>query len=118
MSLPPILRPKKAAIGEAGRRSEKRLGKALGARPRPASGAMPGAKGDLALPTVLLEAKSTTAASLTLKHDWLIKIATEARAENKQPALAVSFTDAQGRPVKDGEWVLMPLRRWRELTGD
>lgn len=101
-------------IGGAGRASEARLARKLGGRRRPASGAMAGAKGDFELPGVLLEAKSSTGDSIALKRLWLAKIAAEARAEGKVPALAVSFTYEDGRPVPDGEWVCVPLWLWRE----
>ena len=47
--LPYMLRRNQHRIGKAGRKSEERLVKQLGARARPASGAMPGAKGDIDL---------------------------------------------------------------------
>lgn len=105
-------------IGNAGRASEKRLSKALGGRARPASGAMVGAKGDIALGNTLMESKSTTSASMSLKLDWLVKIGNEARAEGKSPALSVSFTNGAGNPWRDGEWVLIPLHVWKERCGE
>jgi hypothetical protein len=106
------------SIGKAGRASEKILAKKLGSRPRPASGAMEGAKGDVDLKTVLLEAKSSTGASISVKHAWLSKIAHEARSEGKSPALAVSFVTGDGRPVREGEWVMIPMWLWREKCLD
>jgi hypothetical protein len=76
---------------------------------------MPGAKGDIDLGQVLLEAKSTTQASMGVKLDWLLKIAREARAEGKSPALSVSFVDPQGQPSLDGEWVMIPMHRFKEM---
>lgn len=103
-------------IGKAGRASEQRLTKELNGRARPASGAMDGAKGDIDLGQFLLECKSTTNNSLSIKLDWLIKITREAMSEGKPPALSVSFVDPQGKPVDAGEWVLIPLYKFRELT--
>ena len=97
--LPYMLRRQQHRIGKSGRKSEKRLTRDLEGRERPASGAMPGAKGDIDLGQVLLEAKSTTQASMGVKLDWLPKIAKEARAEGKSPALSVSFVDEQGQPL-------------------
>ena len=114
--IPYLLRRNQHKIGKAGRKSEQRLVKSLGGRGRPASGAMEGAKGDIALGAVLLEAKSTTNESIALKHAWLVKIGKEARSEGKMPALAVSFIKADGIPVMDGEWVLIPMHKFKEIT--
>lgn len=109
MSLPPyLLRQQQHKIGKAGRKSETRLAKALGGRARPASGAMQGAKGDIAFTEFLMEAKSTTSASLGLKHEWLVKIAKEALAVGKRPVLAVSFVLPDGNAIKDGDWCCVP----------
>jgi len=117
MAMPPYLaRRQQHRIGKSGRKSEDRLSKTLGGRSRPASGAMDGAKGDIGVGQFLIEAKSTTSLSMSLKLDWLVKIAQEARAEHKEPALTVSFVRPDGMPVKDGEWVLVPMARWRELV--
>jgi len=96
--------------------SEARLSVRLSGRQTPASGAIVGAKGDVVLPTFLLEAKSTTANSMVLKLDWLAKIHNEARSLSKEPALAVSFTTGDGKPVKNGAWVLMTEAMFKELT--
>ena len=99
---------KESRIGSTGRRSEARLAQRLQGRLQPASGAMAGAKGDVSLPEVLLEAKSTTAGLLPVRHAWLAKIAKEARAAGKIPALGITFTTGDGRPVPDGAWVAVP----------
>lgn len=106
-----------AVIGLAGRESERLLAKDLGGRLRPASGAMEGAKGDIVLPDILVEAKSTTGKQIALKHHWLGKIAHEARNEGRRAALTISFVTGDGRPVADGEWVLIPLQRFKEIEG-
>ncbi|MCL4743814.1 MAG: hypothetical protein KJZ83_00215 [Burkholderiaceae bacterium] len=102
-------------IGKSGRKSERRLAHQLATRPRPASGAMEGAKGDMDLGTVLLEAKSTTQVSMAVKLDWLAKISKEARSEGKMPALSVSFVKPDGTPLLDGEWVMVPLHKFKEM---
>ena len=99
---------KESRIGSTGRRSEARLAQRLQGRLQPASGAMAGAKGDVSLPDVLLEAKSTTGGLLPVRHAWLAKIAKEARAAGKIPALGITFTTGDGRPVPDGAWVAVP----------
>ena len=114
--IPYLLRRSQHKIGKPGRRSEQRLNRELGGRARPASGAMEGAKGDIDLGPVLLEAKSTTNASMALKHSWLVKIGKEARSEGKTPALAVSFINPDGSPIMDGEWVLVPRHKFEEMV--
>lgn len=101
-------------IGKAGRKSEKKLTKKLGGRETPASGAMQGAKGDIDLDTVLMEAKSTLNASFSIKHEHLSKIAREARRADKSPALSVSFVNQEGKAHPDGEWVLVPMWLWKD----
>lgn len=104
------------AIGKAGRASEKRLAKSLGGRARPGSGAMDGAKGDIEIGEFLLEAKSTTGKSMSISFEWLAKIGREARREGKTPALAIAFVTEDGRSVTDGEWVLVPMHLFKELS--
>lgn len=116
--IPPVLRRQEARpVGSAGTVSEKRLAMRLGGRQTPASGAMEGAKGDVVLPDVLMEAKSTVNDSMSLKLDWLAKIAAEARTEGKRPALAVTFTTGDGRPRSDGAWVMVPEWVWKDMQG-
>lgn len=111
---PYLRRQARHALGKAGRASEKRLARELKARARPASGAMTGAKGDIDLGTVLMEAKSTTSKSMSLQLEWLAKIANEARSEDKTPALAISFVRPDGTTVMDGSWVCVPRYVWEE----
>lgn len=114
---PYLKRRQKHAIGKAGRASEQILARQMKARGRPASGAMEGAKGDIDLGTVLLEAKSTTRNSMGLKLEWLAKISREARSEGKSPALSISFVTPDGRPLTDGEWVAVPRHVWEASVG-
>jgi hypothetical protein len=102
-------------IGGTGRLSEARLSKQLGGRLTPASGAMLGAKGDIDLGSVLMEAKSTISETMALKFDWLSKISQEARNVGKTPALAVSFVNQQGKPWMDGDWVMLPRHVFKEI---
>jgi hypothetical protein len=113
--VPFLKRKTQHRIGKSGRKSEVRLTRQLGGRARPASGAMEGAKGDIDLGEILLEAKSTTGASIGVKHSWLAKIGKEARSEGKMPALALSYVNEDGSPVMDGEWVCIPLHKFKEL---
>ena len=102
-------------IGSVGRLSERQVAAKLGARVTPASGAMEGAKGDMSLDDYLLEAKSSVNKSFSLKHEWLEKITQEALPLGKTPALTVSFTDGSGRPIRNGDWVLIPLTEFKEM---
>lgn len=114
----PFLRRKAGhKIGRSGRASEKRIAKQLDVRTQPASGAMEGAKGDIVLGNVLIEAKSTINASITIKHSWLSKVNQEALSTGKSPALLVSFVTEDGRPVRCGEWAMIPMWQFREIFG-
>lgn len=107
-------------IGDTGRLAESRLARQLGGTQTPASGAVPGAKGDIRVGGFLVEAKSTVGGSLSVRHDVLLKIALEARDQARVPALAVTFTTGDGRPVRHGSWVMVSqaefeaYREWRE----
>lgn len=114
MSKIPYLRRGQDRIGESGRKAERKLARRLAGRARPASGAMEGAKGDIDLDEFLMEAKSTVKDSTAIKYGWLSKIAHEARNMGKKPALALSFVNHAGEPVRDGAWVMVPLHVWEE----
>jgi hypothetical protein len=101
-------------IGTAGRKSEKLLAKRLGARLTPASGAA-NAKGDMRREGWLIEAKSTVSGSMSLSYAWLSKIMGEAMAAGRKPALAITFTDREGRPVSRGSWVMIPEIEYQSL---
>lgn len=113
--IPFLRRQNQHKIGKAGRKSEVRLAKDLKGRARPGSGNMEGAKGDIDLGAILLEAKSTINASMSLKLDWLLKIAHEARSEGKTPALSVSFVMPDGKAIMDGDWCLVPMYVMKEF---
>ena len=113
--LPYMRRKTQHKIGRSGRKSEQRLTKDLEGRARPASGALAGAKGDIDLGPMLLEAKSTTQESMGVKLSWLLKIAREARAEGKSAALAISFVNEEGQPLLDGEWVCISKQKFQEM---
>jgi len=105
-------------IGRLGRESERRLSGRLPGRATPASGGLEGAKGDHYVDDYMVEAKATSAASMTLKRDWLDKVSREARSAGKTPALAVTFVTGNGSPRKSGAWVMVPEWRFRELLED
>jgi len=112
---PYLARKRGQRIGDPGRASERRLARRLGGRQIPGSGA--GAeKGDIDLPAFRVEAKSTTGSSLGLQYRWLSKIVDEARMAGKSPAVALTFTHADGRPVPDGRWIAIREEEFRRLT--
>lgn len=102
-------------IGKSGRKAEKRTVKRLGAKEQLASGATAGLKGDMALEHALIENKSTVNASFSVKHAHLAKIAREAAADGKAPALAFQFTHPNGIPLPYGAWVMLPEWLYMEL---
>jgi hypothetical protein len=108
---------KSRIIGTAGRQSEKRFAKRIGAKLTPNSGATAHSKGDMHTSAFLIEHKSTSSNSLGIQRDWLLKISHEALHTNKTPALAIAFTNKDGAPLTDGEWVAIPVRIWKELFG-
>jgi len=102
-------------IGEAGRRAERRSSRRAGGRPRPASGAMPGAKGDDERGDFLVEHKATERESMSLRFEVLAKIGGEAVAEGKTPALQIVFCTGSGRPRRGGSWIMVPEHVFEEM---
>lgn len=108
-------------IGHAGRVSEKRVAGLLGARLQPASGALPGAKGDSRLDTLTakyrIESKSTTASSMKFEKVWLDKISREAIHHQQIPLVTISFVRADGTAASElnPDWVMMPRHVFQEL---
>lgn len=99
-----------------GHLSEMHVAKRLGAEQTAASGAVAGYKGDLKWNRLMIECKSTVNASMSVKLAWLHKVAREARAEEETPALHLNFVTEDGRPVKDGSWVMLRERDFKELV--
>ena len=64
----------------------------------------------------LVECKKTEKASLSVKWDWLRKIAAEANAQQKEPALAIEIQGGKGDPLCDRNWIAVPLRVFERLT--
>lgn len=99
-----------------GQKGERKAAKRLGGRNRPGSGSLDGAKGDIMLSEFLVENKTTEHKSISIKLDWLEKIAREAREEGKAPALAVQFVDRQGNSMRHARWVMIPEDEFKEMT--
>jgi hypothetical protein len=89
-----------------------------GSRLTRASGSLEGDPGDIEVGDFLIEHKSTVKFSIRLLLDWLLKIASEARARGKKPALQITFCTGDGRPRRNGQWLLVPKYVWDELTED
>lgn len=104
-----------SSIGKTGLKSEARIAKGLGAKQTLASGAMQGMKSDMVLDTVRIESKSTTTNTLSIQYGWCIKITEEAMKYGQTPALTLSFTETDGKPRKFGEWVAIPIHKFKEL---
>lgn len=92
-----------------GRQSEKRIAKDIGADLTIASGAF-GDKGDMMISNMLIESKSTATKTLSLKHEWLDKIAREAMHTGKIPALVFSYCTDEGLAKPNGDWVALPAK--------
>lgn len=103
-------------IGHNGRVAENDLAKRLGGRTRPGSGNIAGAKGDVVLPTFLVENKATETKTMSLKQDWLLKIYFEALEQGKTPALSFQFTNDAGKTDKNDRWVVITEAAFKELT--
>lgn len=80
------------------------------------SGASPKSKGDLRHPGFLIECKATRKKSLPVRLHWLVKIAREALAAGRDPALMVQFlSDEEGNTQPGGRWVMLPEAVWLSL---
>lgn len=77
------------------RRQEKKIASKIGGRTRPASGAIPGMKGDVISKRCLVEAKRTDKTQITLKKAWLEKIRDEAFQARRMPVLAIQFRESE-----------------------
>jgi hypothetical protein len=95
------------------KKHEDRLAKKLGGKRLPRSGGLSWsrwdsttAQGDLSTKELHLEHKRTDAASMSVKKDWLEKVADGARRTGKDPGLMITF-EKKGVPPMD--WVMIPL---------
>ncbi len=113
---PYLQRRKKDGPGASGVKSERKTAKRIGGQQTKFSGAMPNARGDISLPEFLVEAKSTKLITMRLELTWLVKILREAMKENKEPAVTLTFTTANGDPLVGGTWVLVPESVFRKIS--
>lgn len=116
----PYMERRKGVKGKMapGKAAEKKVTKRLGGKQTRASGADPGDKGDVVLRDYLVEVKSTTKGTMKLDLGWLRKITMEAIAKGKTPALNVQFITSDGRPWRDGSWVMVPEDVFKEIADE
>lgn len=104
---PPSKRDKRIA-----QRQERGLAEDTGGRRQPASGALPGAKGDVRKRGVYRgESKFTRNKSFPLTRQLLDKISGEC-GHGEYPVLDVNFVDANGR--SQDRWVCLPYDTWKD----
>lgn len=96
------------------RAQEKRLAKRLEGRRQPASGALPGKKGDvLSGADLMIEAKTTGMQSYRIEENDLITLSNNAAIEAREPVLVVQFEEMpSGTP---NEWAAIPMSFFQEL---
>jgi hypothetical protein len=117
-----VARKGKLGAGDClGKYTESRTMARIGAKATANSGATDGDKGDgVFLSPALafrLEHKQTIKDSLSVKHEWLLKISHEANSLNQVPALQLLFTDKSGVVRREGAWVAIPEADFLRLTG-
>jgi len=123
-----VKRNRQAAV-RMSRRQEQRVADALGGRRVPGSGSglsatgafgaigrKAGRKGDVEAGPLLVEAKATCRASISVKRAWIEKIAAEAVIVGKTHALALAFNPPGGGEPLDliavpPEWLRAVMRR-------
>lgn len=91
--------------GRSGKRYEKKTAKSLKGQLQSGSGSKD-KKGDIVLNDILLELKSTTHASFSLKKEYLQKIKKAALEQNMIPILMFAFVNGNGEPLE--EWACVP----------
>ncbi len=96
--------------------TERRLAQDLGGHRVPASGAVDGMKGDVTTKDFLIDSKETGSKSIIISATQLNKISKEAREVGKNPALQIQLGQVQLGTSR--QWVMIPLRVFKELTED
>ena len=89
-------------------KQETRVATRSSGRRVPASGSIPGIKGDVNARLHLLECKTTGKKSLRVEQKWLTKIAREAATKMKMPGLVFSFPDMASDV--DQDWIAVSMR--------
>jgi hypothetical protein len=99
---------------------EQRVARQVGGHRQRGSGASMYAKGDVCADRsgFLFECKRTVHASLSIKRAWLNKIAAEAAAQGKEPALAIEIAGGPSDAHGEVDWIAVPARVFRRLIGE
>lgn len=92
---------------------ENRIAGSVGGRRQKASGALPGAKGDVRGVELLAECKRTDKKSISITIEYLQKITQEASFYNKIPCVAIEIESPPKFVNKD--WILLPAGFVNEL---
>jgi len=96
-------------------KQEKEAATRYGGRVKPGSGSSPLSKGDVKTRAFLMEMKCTIHGSISIKGEWLEKIAGEARYEGREPALEIQI-DGITDPLVEKKWVLIPATLFADLN--
>jgi len=119
-----LVSPKKKRLSDTVKH-ESDLANDLGGKRRSLSGANrptsifnrgPGFKGDVVLADFEIEAKRTANRSISLKMEWLIRMAVGAFAHGKKPAIQIQFDSLN--TVCDNKWILIEQSVFKELLGN
>jgi hypothetical protein len=100
-----------------GDKAEKRAAARLKATLQPASGALPGAKGDYHIPEFKVEHKATEKRSYSVKLADLQKVTGEGADDGRTPAFHITFCSGNGQPRRNGSWIMIPEWAFKEMTG-
>jgi hypothetical protein len=102
----------KSTIKKDSIRQEKRLAKKLkNTKLRPASGALPNAKGDMTKGKhYLIDSKSTKKDRITVKKEWLDRVRGQAIKEGRFGVIALDFLDHQ--------YFILSKEDFEEITND
>lgn len=111
--LSPGRRPPSRRLVKRTQKEERELAKRAGGRRQPASGALPGLKGDGVLKGVARwDSKMCFSKTVSWNFDDLVKIRSEA-AYGEIPAIITAFTDRATHQVRE-RWVTIPYEIWEE----
>jgi hypothetical protein len=97
---------------------EHRVARTVRGKRQRGSGSSMFAKGDVRAADFLIECKRTIHASLSVKKAWLDKIAAEAAAAGKEPALAIEIAGGPNDAHGERDWIAVPARVFRRLIGE
>lgn len=92
---------------------EKRISERIGGRRQKASGALPGAKGDVRSVELLNECKRTDKKSISITLEYLQKITQEASFYNCVPSVSIEIESPPKFVNRD--WILLPAGFVQEL---